>query len=104
VTGAEPLLLGLLERYRQGLTRPLPFFPETSWSYLQALKGRPGTEPGALQAARRLFEGNGVKPGEREDPYVALCFRDREPLETEAFQDCARAVLVPLLEHEEVPD
>mgnify|MGYP006286083951 CR=1 FL=1 len=103
VLEAEPLLLGLLERYRQGLLRPLPFFPESSWAYVQAVCGRTGSEQRALQAARRVYEGSERSHGDRDEPHVDLCFRNQDPLETSAFRDCASGVLDPLLEHEETP-
>jgi exodeoxyribonuclease V gamma subunit len=103
VSGAESLLLGLLERYRQGLLRPLPFFPETSWAYVRALHTRNGSEQKALQAARRVYEGSEHIRGDRQEPHAGLCFRNQDPLETEAFRDCAIEVLLPVLEHEETP-
>lgn len=103
VKAAEPLLLGLLEHYRRGLLRPLPFFPESSWAYVQALHGHNGSRQKALQAARRIYEGSERSAGDREEPHVGLCFRNQDPLDTPAFRDCASAVLDPLLEHEETP-
>jgi exodeoxyribonuclease V gamma subunit len=103
VSGAESLLLDLLERYRQGLLRPLPFFPETSWAYVRALHTRNGSEQKALQAARRVYEGSEHIRGDRQEPHAGLCFRNQDPLETEAFRDCAIEVLLPVLEHEETP-
>ena len=98
--GAPTLLTGLLELYWQGLSRPLKFFPQTAWAYAEArLKreaGRSKQDPAAV--ARAIWESSSFSrmPGECEDPYFDLCFRNGEPLDEE-FQWTALAVFEPLL-------
>ena len=98
---APEVLSGLLELYWKGLAQPLKFFPQTSWAYVGAeLKrdagGRSKQDPASV--ARVSWEGNSFTkaPGEREDAYFDLCFRNVDPLDEE-FQQTARAVFAPLL-------
>ncbi len=94
-------LLSLLELYRQGLSRPLPFFPETSWEYARRILERPERpDREASGPARRTWEGSGYGRGEREDPYTALCFRGIDPVGAEEFKEIARRVFGPLRDHE----
>ena len=99
-TDAPELLAGLLELYWQGLTRPLKFFPQTAWAYAEAaLKRESGdSKHDPTGVARLSWEGNSFNkvPGECEDAYFDLCFRNVDPLDEE-FQQTARAVFEPLL-------
>jgi exodeoxyribonuclease V gamma subunit len=97
---APGFLASLLDLYWQGLTKPLKFFPQTAWAYADAVlkqeAGRSRQEPMAV--ARVKWEGHPFTgaPGECEDPYFDLCFRNTDPLDEE-FQATARAVFEPLL-------
>jgi len=92
------LLLGLLEHYWEGLQRPLPFFPRSSWAYARYVleKGRPEGE--ALRKASETWAGDDYRRGESEDPYYHLCFRATDPL-GDAFRRLAVDVFAPLLAH-----
>jgi exodeoxyribonuclease V gamma subunit len=97
---APELLTGLLDLYWKGLTTPLKFFPQTAWAYVDAVLkqegGRSRQEPIAVARVkweRHPFTG---APGECEDPYFDLCFRNVDPLDEE-FEQTARAVFEPLL-------
>ena len=102
---------GLLERlvdgYRAGLDQPLPLFENASHAYARAARkerggGRQKTSP--LDAARHAFSGGGHPggaPGDSADPYVALSFRDRDPLAGEPFTRWAEALWTPLLDYAE---
>jgi exodeoxyribonuclease V gamma subunit len=106
VLGAPPLddapelLAALLGLYWKGLTRPLKFFPQTAWAYAEAVRKQESGESrrDPTGAARLSWEGNSFNriPGEREDAYFDLCFRNVDPLDEE-FQQTARAVFEPLL-------
>ena len=97
---APELLAGLLDLYWKGLTRPLKFFPQTAWAYAEAaLKQEAGeSKQDPIGVARLSWEGNPFSevPGECEDAYFDLCFRNVDPLDEE-FQQTARAVFEPLL-------
>jgi len=94
-------LLELLGLYRDGLTLPLPFFPESSWVYAEGVLRKHLSPEAALGHARRQWEGSGRKAGESSNPYMELCFRNLDPLTEKRFQRLSLAVFGPLLEHEE---
>jgi len=62
----------LVDLYREGLCRPLPFFPRSAWAYVSAPRA-------PLGAAHRTWAGSqhGPAQGESADPFFALAFRDR---------------------------
>jgi len=68
---AATVLSNLLELYREGMKRPLRFFPETSWHLLQG--GQPKAET-SWRGDQRL----GL-PGECNNQAVVLCFGGEEP-------------------------
>ncbi len=92
---AERHLEALLALRERGLREPLPLFPESGWD----LVSRPGREPAA--AIRQSWQGNAFqdRPGERDDPAVALLFRDPGPLPPEPFTELAHELFGPLLAH-----
>lgn len=90
----------LLEIYGKGLKTPLPFFPETSLAYAEALSGGKRSEAEALRKAENTWMGNDRQRGEGDDPYIRLCFGTSPPLDRE-FQETALAVFGPLLRHRE---
>jgi exodeoxyribonuclease V gamma subunit len=100
VSEAPALLKGLLEIFRDGLTRPLPFFPETSLAYAGERLRHPDRPESARQAARHSWEGNGFQAGEREDPCWRYCFGRTDPLDKE-FERLSAAICSPLLNHQE---
>jgi exodeoxyribonuclease V gamma subunit len=96
--GAE-VLAGLLERYWEGLQRPIPFFPRSSWTYARLVLEKGSPEGEALRKVSEAWAGDDYRRGEREDPYYHLCFRDTDPLDDE-FQRLAVDVFGPLLAHQ----
>lgn len=97
VHGAGKILEDLVALLEQGTTTPLPFFPASSQEYVKvAQKGKEG----ALEKARRKWEGSRDYPGEGEDPYNRLCFQHIDPFD-DAFGELAERVFAPLLEHKE---
>jgi exodeoxyribonuclease V gamma subunit len=97
---APALLASLLDLYWKGLTTPLKFFPQTAWAYADAALKQEGgrSKQSPIAAARVRWERHPFTgaPGECEDPYFDLCFRNTDPLEEE-FEQTARAVFGPLL-------
>lgn len=85
------LLADMLHLYREGLTRPLPFFPRSAWAYASA-----GGDP--MKAALKTWEGSRFSRGESEDTYNQLAFRDSDSdlLEGE-FELLAQKVFSPLI-------
>ncbi len=103
---AEPLsvLEALVEGYRAALQEPLPFFTQASYcfadctyAYEQAATGGKATRrtKSPMDAARDGYDGSEFgdwKTGDRADAYVALCWRDREPLVQLAEQFAQRSM------------
>ncbi len=96
VKNSEEVLTRLLEIYWEGLARPVHFFPRSSWEYVQMLLHRNKSEEEALVKARNTWKGRKYQPGESEDAYYKLCFRDIDPLDSE-FQNAAIEIFGPLL-------
>ncbi|MCX5909496.1 MAG: exodeoxyribonuclease V subunit gamma, partial [Deltaproteobacteria bacterium] len=89
----EKYLRELLEIYWQGLMRPLPFFPRSSFDYAQSFHKYKDRQKG-LAAARRTWEG--YDRGEKADPYFEICFKDADPL-GEEFCSLAEKIYMPIL-------
>jgi exodeoxyribonuclease V gamma subunit len=95
---AKTLLADLLALYWEGLQNPVAFFPKSAFAYAERLHGEKG-EYAAMSAAKRAWEGNDYSgiPGERDEPSIAVVFRDREPLEEGPFERLAMRVFEPML-------
>jgi len=99
VLGAMEVLEQLLGFYWEGLRQPLQFFPQTSYRFVERYRQKDKEEE-ALNAARRVWQGDGQSRGESEDPYYQLNWRHVDPFD-ERFKRLALAIFGPLLEHEE---
>lgn len=87
VDNAAEILNDLLDIYCQGMTYPLPFFPETSWAFFKDGQSK----------AERAWRGDqrlGFR-GECDNQSVALCFRSKEPWGNE-FNLLAQRIYGPL--------
>jgi exodeoxyribonuclease V gamma subunit len=90
---AAKRLLQLLEIYRLGLRKPLPFFPRPSYTFAwRTLKpGNTRADPAAT--ARKEFDGQ-----ESRDPHIAFCFpQGTEPCGAE-WQDLALRIFSGIVE------
>jgi len=85
---APELLADLVDLYREGLCRPLHFFPQASWLYLSE----------GMTKARERWTGcdYSLSPAESSDPSLALCFGGGDMLDEE-FTTLAARVYGPLL-------
>ena len=93
----KTILMHLLNVYRDGLKKPLPFFPQTSLQYASALAS--GKSPAeALAAARKVWQAMDFIRREEDDPYYRLCFGKTDPLDA-TFRSLSEAVYMPLLTH-----
>ena len=89
-------LAALVALYRDGLTRPLAFFPKTAWSWAANGESR-------YQAEQKWTGGGRPEFGERNDAAIRLAFRGLpDPLD-DAFYANAAAVLAPLVRHLDDP-
>jgi exodeoxyribonuclease V gamma subunit len=99
VKNSQEILENLLEKYWEGLVKPLHFFPRSSWDYAQLVLDKGKSLEDGLTKAHNTWEGNDFTSGEREDAYYQLCFGKINPLDSE-FQRIAEEVFGPLLEHQ----
>lgn len=89
---ARRLLADLLALYRDGLGRPLHFFPKSAWAYISN-----GESVGRAQA--KWTGGNRPQFGESADPAYRLALRGTgSPLDDE-FHTLATRVFGPLLQY-----
>jgi exodeoxyribonuclease V gamma subunit len=97
------LLADLLQIYGEGLIEPLPFFARASLAFVeQTLK--PVGRGSPLEKALEVWEPNkrDERPGEKDEPYNALAFRNVvEPLD-DRWQALALRIFVPLFRNSEV--
>jgi exodeoxyribonuclease V gamma subunit len=100
ISESSPHLKFLLELYWQGLSEPLPFFPNTSYAFAQAIhKGK--SEQEALHKAAIDWNGDSYTiKGEKNDPYNLLCCRNIN-LATSRFMETAKTIFLPALEFQE---
>jgi exodeoxyribonuclease V gamma subunit len=84
---AAALLADLVALYRDGLCRPLHFFPQASWLY----------QADGIAKAEERWNGTdySLSPAESSDPSLALCFAGQNVLDDE-FADLAERVYGPL--------
>jgi len=84
---AAQLLADLLGLYRDGLCRPLHFFPQTSWLYRKE----------GMAKAEERWNGSdySLSPAESSDPSLALCFTGQNVLDDE-FTQLAERIYGPL--------
>lgn len=100
-TDAKSRLEDLLAGYDQGMTSPLPFFENASHDFAKAI-GKGQDRDDLLRRLRSdwLDEGapmpNYRPAGDGQDGFVALCWRDREPLGDD-FVHWAQRIWAPLL-------
>jgi exodeoxyribonuclease V gamma subunit len=81
---AENILTGIIKIYKEGLASPLPFFPNTSYTYATAKKKKQST-------TKKIFVGDKYNSGEIENPYINMCF-DENILNTDEFDYYARTL------------
>uniref|UniRef100_A0A7C4RSZ7 Exodeoxyribonuclease V subunit gamma n=1 Tax=Desulfatirhabdium butyrativorans TaxID=340467 RepID=A0A7C4RSZ7_9BACT len=97
----EDILANLIRFYLDGLRFPLPFFPETSLAFADALENGKGIQT-AMANALSAWEGTDYRPGEGQEEAVRLVYRERSPLDRSAachttFQKTASIIWQPFL-------
>ncbi len=86
----------LLDLWREGHERPLPFFPTTSWEW--ASETSKGKNPDQFRAScAKTFKDDYKQKGEGFDAYVSMAFRGKEPLDAD-FSRIACLVYDPILQ------
>jgi exodeoxyribonuclease V gamma subunit len=96
---ARELLLPWLEAYKSALCEPLPVLAKCSYGFARKWRKPGRKEPidAARSEARLMWQGNDYMTGEGQDPWNALAFRDREPLD-ERFEALAEQLYGPALD------
>lgn len=91
----EPWLLA----YRQALCEPLPLLAKASHGFARKWRAPGRKEPieAARGEARVMWQGNDFMTGESQDPWNALAFRDRDPLDAR-FEALAEQLYGPALD------
>jgi exodeoxyribonuclease V gamma subunit len=96
VERGEEILARLLDRFLEGLVKPLPFFPESSFTYASSLLEKGKTPGEALQEAGKCWTGNDFHRGECQEESYRVCFDEVDPLDTE-FAALAVEIFEPIL-------
>ncbi|WP_313024055.1 exodeoxyribonuclease V subunit gamma [Pseudomonas lopnurensis] len=98
---AAELLEPWLAAYRSAIREPLPLLPRSSHAFARGYRNPARGEPieTARKRAREAWLGAEFSPiaGECEDPWNALAFRDRDPLD-ERFEALAERLIGPALD------
>jgi exodeoxyribonuclease V gamma subunit len=68
-------LLRIIELYHEDLTRPLCFFPKTSFAYADRVIRKEMEAKTAFDRALESWRGSDYAPGEQEDPWNWFCFK-----------------------------
>ena len=98
VADAGKILKQLLEIYFHGLTKPLPFFPASSFAFANP-KGKRLPAEHALEKWEGS-EDDDFGKSDSQDAYFNLCFRNTaNPLDAE-FEELARQIVNPLVSHQ----
>lgn len=100
LANARQLLEPWLVAYREALCAPLPLITKASHGFAHGLRKPGRKEPleAARSKARLAWEGLDFGPrGESQDPWYALAFRDRDPLDAR-FETLAETLLGPALD------
>ncbi|MDQ5987974.1 MAG: RecBCD enzyme subunit RecC [Syntrophus sp. SKADARSKE-3] len=97
VADPDKYLLPLLNQYFSGLSKPIKFFPESSFAFVQSISAGKD-ERTALQRARDKWEG--FKFPENADWANRRCFGHGNPLDAE-FVTLAVEIIGPILEYRE---
>ena len=83
--------------FKDGLHRPIHFFPESSWKYCESFIKDKDPEK-AIQKAKKEWEGSDYKVGEGEDDYYRFCFREVDPIDEE-FVRLSKEIFLPIIFH-----
>jgi len=92
---AAERLSRLLAAYREGLRRPLKFYPEASLAYVEQIARGEHPER-ALQAARRVWSAKG-DGAEAASPYYRMLYRRREEPFDARFEALATELAGPVV-------
>jgi exodeoxyribonuclease V gamma subunit len=90
------ILAELIRAFMMGLEKPLHFFPATSFVFVFQQQANHRSEKAAMTAARHNWSGSDYFRGESDDPYIDICFKGIDPLDSH-FTEVSHAVFGHLL-------
>jgi exodeoxyribonuclease V gamma subunit len=96
VSSPEEILESLVEIFKTGIRRPIPFFPESSLEFAKLMKKN--DENDVINRIKHRFYGDEYRFGEGQDPYYDLCFGGLDPFDEE-FKRLSKSIFEPLLKH-----
>ncbi|MGE5315401.1 MAG: hypothetical protein ACM3Q4_11965, partial [Acidobacteriota bacterium] len=86
----ESRLADLIAFYREGMTRPLKFFPDASMRYADAIRHGKSEEE-ALDAARSNWtQSYSGAAADSDDLYIRQCFAESDPFDAEFCENALR--------------
>jgi exodeoxyribonuclease V gamma subunit len=97
VSESVSILDGLLSRYWNGMSKPLPFFPDSGYAYANDIIKKQKAENDALRSAHNRWRGSDFIKGESEDPYFRRCFGKTDPMD-EQFKTISLEIFKPMFE------
>jgi len=98
VENSRMILNDILALHREGLIKPLHFFPESSFEYAYSRLVRKRSRSQSLNIARNRWSGTDFRQGESEDLYLNCCFRNSDMIDEE-FETISIQIFKPLLQH-----
>jgi len=98
VNNADAILRQLLTIYWKGLSVPLKFFPDSSWTYAEQRLVNGKTKAEAMRMTQPVWTGSDYGRGESEDRYYRRCFGEQDPIDEE-FEQLSVLVYEPLMKH-----
>ena len=96
VSESREMLQSLLGLFWIGMSKPLHFFPESSYTYAVNVLLKRQPKGLALKRAKNKWIGSEFTRGESADPYFERCFGKTDPLD-ESFQSITKQIFSPLL-------
>ncbi|MDH3386719.1 MAG: exodeoxyribonuclease V subunit gamma [Gammaproteobacteria bacterium] len=102
-SAASACLSRYIELFYQGQRRPLPVFPDSSFAWAAEWNSSQDSDK-ALKKALTAWNGasfTNARPGERDDEFIRLALRNNlaDPLGDASFEDAARRIYLPALQH-----
>jgi exodeoxyribonuclease V gamma subunit len=97
VEAAEHTIEAFIQAYQRGMEAPIPFYPGTSWQYVEKhLQG--GDEEKALKEAAKKWFGSAHHAGDVAKPYNKLLYQGY-PMDEAVFTEISLTLLQPLMAH-----
>ncbi len=93
---AEEYLRDMISIFKEGIRRPIHFFPKSSWEFAERIYIKKEDQGIAIQKAKEMWEGSEYKIGEKEDEYYEFCFRGIDPIDEE-FVDLSKRIFLPII-------